>query len=102
MATLTSNNQQGTASRRGKHLKPGESSVGEDRRAQIVAFAERYIREHGYAPSHKTIRDALFISKGNLFFHMRKLREDGRIIGPGDGAHAWTLPKFAAACKAVE
>jgi SOS-response transcriptional repressor LexA len=89
-------------SRRGRHLKRGETPVGEHRRAEILAFAERHIREHGYVPTHKKICEQLFIDKSTLCYHMNILRKSGAIIGPGNGAHSWTLPKFAAACRAVE
>ena len=83
------------------------SEVVEKRRKEILDYAEQFIRANGFAPPKNRILDVFSgITIATLDGDLRELANAGLIVpdyGPGRVANCqWTLPKFAAACRAVE
>lgn len=83
-----------------------QKADGIKRRQNMVAFAEKYIREHGYAPTLAEVAAALSANENTIRHHMRQLMRIGDVVGNPlagrAGSRAWTLPKFAAAIRAAE
>ncbi|MFO7321305.1 MAG: winged helix-turn-helix transcriptional regulator [Chloroflexota bacterium] len=52
----------------------------------VYAFVRQYIEEHSHAPSFREIGRACYLSESTVRYHLKKLRDQGRITyDPGKG-----------------
>ena len=76
------------------------SDIAPNRAAAIEAFINNYCSENSTAPSMQEIADALGLGKTTVFYHLKRMEEDGRIEKRGHRG-IWTRARLADRTESV-